>query len=81
MAVARLDGLGFMSFSIVGDDILTSQNLFLVIILLLGIFAGKKHIDCIVQAILNCAVTTLPEKKRSSKNHHLENTVCWLVVT
>jgi hypothetical protein len=82
MAVDRLDGLGFMSFSIVGKDFTIEHrevHLLLVIILLLGIFAGKKHLGCIVQAILNCVVTNLPGKKRSSLYSSLETTVCWRI--
>ena len=48
--------------------------------LLLVLFAVKKPFGGIFQAVLNSAVPTRPERKRSSLDLRLENTVCWLVV-
>ena len=48
--------------------------------LLLVLFAVKKPFGGIFQAVLNSAVPTRPERKRSSLDLRLENTVCWLMV-
>ena len=55
--------------------------LVLVIGSLLLLFTVQKYLGGIFQAVLNSEATTRPEKRHSSQDYRLENTVCWLVVT
>jgi hypothetical protein len=50
-----------------------------VIVLFLVLFVVKKPLGSILQAVLNSVVPTYPERKRSSLDLRLENTVCWIV--
>jgi hypothetical protein len=50
------------------------------IVLFLVLFVVKKPLGGILQAVLKSVVPTYPERKRSSLDLTLENTVCWIVV-
>jgi hypothetical protein len=80
MASLRPDGPDFISPQrpVWYHQISFLTNLVLVALLLV-LFAVKKPFGGIFQAVLNSAVPTRPEQKRSSLDLRLENTVCWLV--
>ncbi len=44
-------------------------------------FVVRRLLGGILQALLNSVVPTYPERKRSSLDLRLDNTVCWIVVT
>jgi hypothetical protein len=60
--------------------LLNKKNLGVLLVvatLLLVLFAAKKPFGGIFQTVLNSAIPTSPEWKRSSLDFRLENTVCW----
>ncbi len=81
MASLRTDGPDFISPQRpVWYHQISFLTALVLVALLLVLFAVKKPFGGIFQAVLNSAVPTRPERKRSSLDLRLENTVCWLVV-
>ncbi len=77
MASQGCDGLDFIFIDPVGYHCCVLS----VVILLLVLFVVKKPLGGILQAVLNSVVPTYPERKHTSLDLKLENTVCWIKVT